>query len=85
MTQKAKNIVELFPELSLAELWLIAEAALAQVREKTASDIPLPPLPDLNSKEWKAELGRRYQEIISGEVKAIPGDDVDAKARSIAP
>jgi putative addiction module component (TIGR02574 family) len=85
MTQKAKNIVELFPELSLAELWLVAEAALAQVREKTASSIPLPPVPEMNQEEWKAELGRRYDEILSGEVDAIPGDEVAAKARSIAP
>lgn len=85
MTKKAKDIVELFPNLSLNELWVIAEAALAQVRVKTASDFPLPPMPEVNPEEWQAEMTRRYEQIISGEVAEVPGETVADKARTIAP
>ncbi|MEL6717490.1 MAG: addiction module protein [Bacteroidota bacterium] len=85
MTKKTKSIVEQFSSLSLAELWVIAEAALAQVREKTASSIPLPPLPEMSEDEWKAELARRYEAVLDGSVSPISGDDVEAQARSIAP
>ena len=42
--------------------------------------------PDENeelSEEWKATLNRRYEEIKSGKVKTIPGEEVEAEIRRI--
>jgi putative addiction module component (TIGR02574 family) len=35
------------------------------------------------SEEWKTTLDRRYEEIKSGRVKMIPGEEVSAEIRKI--
>ena len=34
-------------------------------------------------KEWKAEIDRRFEELQSGAVRAIPGAEVSARIRKI--
>ena len=35
------------------------------------------------SEEWKTTLNRRYEEIKSGKVKTIPGEEVEAEIRRL--
>ena len=38
----------------------------------------------LLSKEWEAEIERRRQEVASGRVKPVAGEEVSRKARELA-
>ena len=73
MTQKAKNIVNAFPQLSLAELWMVIEAAQAQIRRQTVRPN------DEEESAFLETLDRRYEEILSGKAKMIPGERFDAE------
>ena len=71
MTQKAKNIVSSIPELTLAELWVVVEAAQAQIRQYTVH----PEASD--DKALLTTIQRRYEEILTGKAKLIPGEIFD--------
>lgn len=73
MTQKAKNIVEAIPQLTLAELWFVIEAAQAQIRQQTIH----PEAP--GEQAFLASLNRRFEEIFSRKATLIPGDIFDAE------
>ena len=77
MTKKAKNIVATFPKLTLAELWVIIEAAQAQIRLHTTDP------QEIESQELLVTLNRRYDEILSGKAKLIPGDVFDKELDKI--
>ena len=77
MTQKAKNIVEAFPQLTLAELWVIIEAAQAQIRQQTVHP------PAIHDNELLSTLNRRYEEILSGKAKLISGDVFDLELKKM--
>lgn len=73
MTQQAKNIVKIFPQLTPAELWLIIEAAQFQIRQQTINTL------SVTDNELMLILDRRYKEILSGKAKLIPGDVFDTE------
>ena len=75
MTQKAKNIVASFPQLSLAELWVIIEAAQAEIRMQTVHPEPV------DKQTLLSNLDRRYKEIVSGKAKLISGDMFDEELK----
>lgn len=73
MTVKARNIVNIFPHLSLTELWVIIEAAQAQIRQQMLH-------PEAMEEQLLLQkLDRRYTEILSGKAALVSGEFFDAE------
>lgn len=87
--QKEQQILTLIYQLPLIRrirlAWTIIQGVQADQIHIEESSLPIPPFSPMTDDEWIKELNHRVREIESGSLKAIPGEDVMAKARKIAP
>ena len=72
MTDAAKKILEQFDALPEEDQRWLADVIVDRVRGDD----------DELSDEWKQEIARRIDQLRSGEVKPVPGTDVDARIRA---
>ena len=63
MTKKAQAVLELALKLSAAERAEVIDGITTSLKDD--EDIPLHP-------EWRAEIERRVEDIVSGKTKGIP-------------
>ena len=68
MTQKAQNIVSLFQELTLAELWTVVNAALARIHAQT-EDVEIP-------KDISLQVQKDSELFRKGKLESWSVDDV---------
>lgn len=80
MSKEYKQILESALELPQNEFFALVQALLGKVQDKISSETGVSHLP-WETEELFKELDRRVEEIRSGKVNAIPGEEVMAKLK----
>ncbi|MFK7926255.1 MAG: addiction module protein [Bacteroidia bacterium] len=80
MSKEYKNILESALALPQNEFFALVQALLGKVQDKIGSETGASHMP-WETDELFQELDRRVEEIRSGKVKAVPGEEVMAKLK----
>ena len=80
MSKEYKHILESALELPQNEFFALVQALLGKVQDKISSETGVSRMP-WETDELFRELDRRVEEIRSGKVKAVPGEEVMAKLK----
>lgn len=75
MTDAAKKLMEEVLALPVTDRRRIGLALLESTEEESGGDLAL-------HEAWRDELLRRIEQVESGKVKPIPGDEVEARLRA---
>ncbi len=80
MSKEYKNILESALALPQEEFFALVQALLGKVQDKIGSETGVSRMP-WETDELFQELDRRVEEVRSGKVKAVPGEEVMAKLK----
>lgn len=80
MSKEYKHILESALALPQNEFFALVQALLGKVQDKIDSETGVSRMP-WETEELFQELNRRVEEIRSGKVKSVPGEEVMAKLK----